>query len=124
MIKNVFASTVAFAIASTSAQAHVGPALLITGSDTPRAAKTAGVTYKTVNNVHLFQGTPKLLGDDTIDQRGSNERIELRYEIRDFEFRRREARRLCTQGFFSGKCKRNTFRFTQGFFSGGSAGRR
>ena len=109
---------VALASMSAGAQAHPGSPLLTTGSKSPKAAMTAGMSFEDINGVHVFRGSPAqhgagLLGGEPASGQSDCRAVEIEIEAGAW----RSFRRLRTQGFYSGVSYPSR-QFTQGFYSG------
>lgn len=109
-----------FVLASMSAGAlaHPGSTLLTTGSKSPKAAMTEGVSFEDINGVHVFRGSPALqdaglLGGEPASGEGECRAVEIEIEAGAW----RSFRRLRTQGFYSGVSYPSR-QYTQGFYSG------
>ena len=104
-------ATVAF-----SAEANPGARLLTAGGSETRLVMTQGVSYDAVNGVHVFKGSPALLGAETAPPRAQQKTgaaVKTAAPVCVW----RSLRRLRTQGFYSGD-RYPSRRYTQGFYSG------
>jgi hypothetical protein len=108
--------TAAMTFAALGAQAHPGSKILTLGGGAERGAMTPGMTYESINGVHVFKGARALAGDEPALASGDEKRhVEIEIEKRIYVWRR--IRYLRTQGFYSGD-RYPSRRFTHGFYSG------